>query len=574
MAESEAVAELIEQRKQATSPEQQLRKKVIGHLSDKEFATAIQATAEHFTTTEYMLTFQDTDETYLYRAGVYVSDGQKIISAKIEALLRGFCNTRFVNELLNKLRRMTYAARKDCSEPLMKICLANGLLNLETMLIELHSPQEYFFNKLPVTYDATADCPLIKKFISEIVPADTVPVLQEVIGYCLYKSYPIHKAVMLVGVGANGKSTFIGLVKLFLGPENCASVPLQQLEINRFAASALHGKLANLYADLPASALRETSHFKMLTGQDLIDAERKFKDKFSFLNYSKQIFSANKVPQSPDDSDAFFRRWVIITFPNQFIDNADRSLLQKLATPGELAGLLNWAIEGLKRLLVQGDFSNARSIQEVRETYIRMSDSVAAFAMDCILVSSDDYVQKKELYTVYTDYCRARNYPAAAENTFHRDLQRQVRVEDYRPKLDGQRVQCWKGIRLGNDSVELKMGKKADIPDRVDTESDKNVPNAQNVRAVNDVKAFPNLSASKRLHSIFFELVASTRDGLAPREKLDSTAAINGISQSEVDTWVEKAKSSGDIYEKRPGFLALVNGEPVQEVPEEAIEDA
>lgn len=138
-------------------------------------------------------------------------------------------------------------------------------------------------------------------------------------------------------------------------------------------------------------------------------------------------------------------------FPNQFIGNkVDKKLLERLTTPEEMSGLLNWAIEGLKRLLEQGDFSNAKSINEVRDEYVRKSDSVASFVIDHILISFDDFVAKKQLYTHYTDYCRNNNYPMVPENMFHKELQRQVRVEDYRPNLDTngnkQRVQCWKGI--------------------------------------------------------------------------------------------------------------------------------
>ena len=142
--------------------------------------------------------------------------------------------------------------------------------------------------------------------------------LQEIIGYCLYKGYPIQKAIMLVGSGSNGKSVFIQLLQHFLGVYHCASNSLQKLAVNRFSLSSLHGKLANLFADLSSSSLSDTSIFKMLTGGDLIQAEKKFKDEFSFTNYAKLIFSANAIPKSPDDSDAFFRRWIIIVFPFKF----------------------------------------------------------------------------------------------------------------------------------------------------------------------------------------------------------------------------------------------------------------
>src|SRR5208283_2759033 len=95
--------------------------------------------------------------------------------------------------------------------------------------------------------------------------------------------------------------------------------------------------------------------FKMLTGGDSIGTEKKFKDEYSFVNYAKLIFSANKPPKVTDeDSYAFWRRWILIEFPNQFGDDKkDPEILNKLTAEAELSGLLNWALEGLARLRQQ-----------------------------------------------------------------------------------------------------------------------------------------------------------------------------------------------------------------------------
>lgn len=395
--------------------------------------------------------------------GIWKEDAEIFIRNKLRTLLfeESEQKKHYAEEIVCYIKDLSWK-QKDIEEPLMKVCLKNGVLNLETLEIEEHSPKYFFVNRVNAIYDKEADCPMIKTFFSQIVNEENVILLQELIGYCLYKEHFIHKAMMLVGAGANGKSTFLNLLKEFLGHENIASVPLQFLEFNRFAVSSLHGKLANIFADLSSKALSGTSIFKMLVGQDYVPAERKFKEQFFFTNYAKMLFSANQIPKSPEDTNAFFRRWIIINFPNEFYKNADKTLIKKISTEEELSGLLNFAIEGLKRILEQGDFSLTKSLEEVREQYIRMSDSVGAFEMDVVLSSPDDYVEKKELYTRFCDYCREKSYPIEAENTFHKELQKKVRVEDYRPLLekDGKkiRVQCWKGIRL-NDEIKVEKVK-------------------------------------------------------------------------------------------------------------------
>jgi P4 family phage/plasmid primase-like protien len=312
-----------------------------------------------------------------------------------------------------------------------------------------------FFNKLPVKYDPAADCPHIKNFLLEIAASEEdVKILLEVIGFCLYREYFIAKALMLVGGGSNGKSTFLNLVKVFLGKENVSSRSLQDLEENRFAKADLHHKLANIYADLPDKALFRTGTFKMLTGRDLLTAERKFQHSFTFENYAKLLFSANKVPEAFDDSDAFFRRWLIVVFPNQFInDKADPYILQKLTTPEELSGLLNLVLPVLKKLLEKGQFSVSKTTEEIREDYIRKSSPIAAFVMDCLEVDSEAFIVKKDLFNAFAEYCRIRNLPAVTQDTFFKNLPKHVNVSDYRPKLQSERPPALKGLRFNQSSV-------------------------------------------------------------------------------------------------------------------------
>jgi putative DNA primase/helicase len=433
----------------------EFRAEILEKLKDNKKTIVSFEIALYLMRENYLLTLSDTEEIYIFRDGVYMPTAKAYLSKEIQELLQENCSINFVNEILGHIKRTTMRNRVDCTESPNKICLKNGILDLRELTISKHNPLEIFFNKIPVSYDLSKDCPLIKKFIGEVVREADIPLLQEFAGYCLYKNHFIHKSIMLIGSGANGKSTYINLLKHFLGPENVTSIPLQKLETNRFSVSSLFGKLANLFGDLPERALSGTSIFKMLVGQDLVPGEKKFKDEFFFTNYAKLIFSANQIPKSPEDTDAFFRRWIIIVFPNQFLDNADKNLLNKLTTPEELSGFLNFAIEGLKRLLEKNDFSYMKSLEEIRETYIRMSDSIKAFEIDRLMVDPETYISKKELFTYYLDYCREKNYPIVSENVFHRELQKKIRIEDYRPNVHGIRINCWRGIKVNNRSDQV-----------------------------------------------------------------------------------------------------------------------
>jgi putative DNA primase/helicase len=429
-----------------------------------------------------IVTLKDTEEILYYdeKEGIWKFNGEALIKNLATKLLGEKTKTQYLNETLNYIKAVTYVDRKIFdNQPIYLLPVKNGVLNLETLELLPYKPEYYFTSKLPVAYDANADCPKIRKFLSEIVMPEDVELLIEIAAYCLWRSYPIQKAFMLVGDGANGKSTYLQLLQKFLGSENTCSVSLQELEHNRFASANLYRKLANIYADLPSVALQNPGVFKMLTGGDVVKAEKKFKDFFFFVNYAKLLYSANRVPYVADESEAFFRRWIIINFPFKFEPNpngpnsklANPNILQEITTEEELSGFLNLALSRLKKVLTQG-FSYAKTTEEIREAYIRASDPIGAFVMDCVVQSPTDYVKKDELYNAYAEYCRERKLIVVDKAVFSKNLRRYVTVEDFRPMEDGKRVTAWKGIKL--------------------IKSD-NLVNG-NVKAVNDVKVISNFN--------------------------------------------------------------------------------
>jgi len=230
------------------------------------------------------------------------------------------------------------------------------------------------------------------------------------------------------------------------------------LESNRFAKASLFGKLANIYADLSDDTLQRTGTFKMLTGGDVIEAEKKFKDSFTFVNYAKLLFSCNKLPEVYDNTDAFFRRWIIIVFPKVFKgDNCDPNILEKLTTPEELSGLLNIALDGLKRILENDGFSYSKSTEETREDYIRKSDPLAAFIMDCVEEDQDSMLLKQPLYSLFAFYCRQKSLPAVNKDTFFKNISKHVTITQVRTKrrvLSG-RPFAYKGIILTKEGKIL-----------------------------------------------------------------------------------------------------------------------
>lgn len=406
---------------------------------------------------------------YDYRSGVWKGEGlaESIIEARVQRVMRHQYATRYEkNEVISGIKTSTsihrdYESDEDFwnSDPKF-ICVKNGVLNIETGELKKHSYEYHFRNRIPVEYIPKGDLrlngkDLIGRTIREWVDKEEdIRSLYELAGYCLYRVYFIHIILLLVGEGANGKSTFLNLLITFLGEDNVSNESLHAICSNRFASANLSGRLANIYNDLSAGALKYTGILKMLTGGDVIDAEKKFvQHKVKFRNYAKLTFSCNAIPKvETDDTKAYWRRWSIIFFPNTFDEeqgNVDKHFLEKLCDPLELSAFLLDALDGLKRLLQNERFSNYRRTEEVRDQYILRSDPIKAFAEKRLWEDVEAYEIKARVYEAYKEFCKENNSIPVANNIFSRQLKTYVSYRDGQKTVSGKKgVTCYIGIRL------------------------------------------------------------------------------------------------------------------------------
>lgn len=342
---------------------------------------------------------------YRYTNGVFRSDGDHHVQHLVRELLGEKCRRRHADEVIAWFK--AGEATITDQPPADIINCTNGLLQWRTGTLKPHTPDVATTIQIPIKWDPAATCPTIEKFLAEIIAADAVDVILEVIGYCLYPRLPFHRAVLFLGTGANGKSKLLSLIRALLGPRNVANVALQAFAENRFAAAELYGRLANLMGDLDARAIRRSDVFKQVTGGDVILAERKYAHPFGFTSFAVSIFSANEAPLASDQTEAWFRRWLIIPFENTFVDgvNADPHLDKKLAQRAELEGLLVRAVHALRNLIARGAFADSPSITAAATSYRSRLDSGLAFVTDECTIDPDAWTPRKAIYTAYRSWC-------------------------------------------------------------------------------------------------------------------------------------------------------------------------
>jgi len=415
-----------------------------------------------------LVTMADTEEVLIYKNGVYTFGAEQLLAQAIERFYTEAgtgeqVKTHFWNEVLGHIQRASYTDRKHFDADPYILNLQNGLLDVRDCTLKPHTSEYLSIVQLPIRFDATAKCPHFTKFLGEVLhPGDEQP-LQEYCGSILWKNYEHQTGLLLDGGGSNGKDTFLSTIKAVVGAANTSARSLQDLELNRFAPADLYGKLWNVYADLSDTELRSVAKFKMATGGSTITAERKFGQPFSFVNFAKLVFSCNKIPMTSEDTVAFFRRWMLITFPNTFEGPTDdRELPKRLVIPEELSGVLNWMIAGLKRLREnKWKFSYSKSVEDVRVEYTRKSSPIQAFMMDCCKQEPLTEVPKKTLYTAFLTYARPLKLALVQYPTFCRNLLTIAKVEECKPMVLGHRTPSFRGLKLREEKM---WGKDEDEP--------------------------------------------------------------------------------------------------------------
>ena len=278
----------------------------------------------------------------------------------------------------------------------------NGLYLWQADLLQPHSPDVRSTVQLSVDWDPDATCPEFDAWLGQVIPADMVDLMWELIGYLLYSGNPLHKAIMLTGGGRNGKGTFLRVVNALLGEANVTSVSLHDLVSTRFSTASLFGKIANIAGDIDGTYLESTATFKAITGQDQISAEHKGRDRFDFTPWAVPVFSANKIPPSSDTTVGYLSRWIVVPFPNDFTGREDRTLDTRLHTKDSLAGIAAKAMPALRRLMARGEFELPKSGQDAKDEFGRRVDQVRAWVDECTNIDpSCPFVARTALYDAY-----------------------------------------------------------------------------------------------------------------------------------------------------------------------------
>lgn len=308
------------------------------------------------------------------------------------------------------------------------------LINLKNGTFEITGSNQNIrkFNKcdfltyqLPFAFDPDAKFPIFKNFLNEVLPEKELQdILAEYLGYIFIKNgvLKLEKVLLLYGTGANGKSVLFEIISALLGKQNITNYSLQSLTgKDGYHRAMISNKLLNYASEINGKL--EVSFFKQLASGEPVEARLPYGNPQLITDYARFIFNCNELPRETEQTNAFFRRFIILPFRKTIpVEKQNKKLAEQIINH-ELSGVFNWVIEGLKRLLENEKFTDSEIVKNEVAQYEIESDNVLMFLEDSDYEASiSETLAVSYIYTEYKTYCSHNGYITCSVKTFSQRL--------------------------------------------------------------------------------------------------------------------------------------------------------
>lgn len=360
---------------------------------------------------------------YMYVDGCYrlISDDdlKSRIKQYIVSYNRELLKSKDVNEVFFDLTTDdNWTSSRELNADENIINFKNGILHLDTMKLEPHSPRYLSTIQIPCDWtDVDTPTPIYDDFIRTLTDNDESIqlLLEQYMGVVISNihGYRLKKALFLIGQGDSGKSQLKLLTERLVGEQNCTGLDIKDLE-SRFGVANLHNKRLAGSADMGFITVNELRTFKKATGGDMLYAEYKGKDGFNFIFNGLLWFCANKKPKfGGDRGDWVYNRMIFVDCNNVIPqDKQDKKLLDKLYT--ERAGIVQRIVRALKTVIDNNyNLTIPITSENTLKRYKIDNNSVLAFIDECVVprpvYTHRDNCTTKIMYDIYVAWCKDNN---------------------------------------------------------------------------------------------------------------------------------------------------------------------
>jgi putative DNA primase/helicase len=337
----------------------------------------------------------------------------------------------FKEQLLKQFHASAYLEEPKVDKNKVLINLIGGTFEIERGVTRTreHKAEDFLTYQLPFAYDQYSTSNKFQAYLDKVLPdKERQRVIAEYLGYIFIKHgsniLKAEKVLVLYGSGANGKSVLYEIVRALFGGHNVSSFSLESLtDTNGYYRAQIDTKLLNYASEI--SNKMDTTRFKAMISGEPIEARHPSGRAMQLEQYAKMIFNCNELPKDTEQTNAFFRRFLIVPFDVIIPEAEQNRNLHNEIIEAELSGVFTWVLKGLARLLEQKSFSNCIASNRALEKYKTDTDNVKLW-LDTDNYGKDDDIptQLKEAYIQYSIFCNEGGFNKLNKMNFQKRIER------------------------------------------------------------------------------------------------------------------------------------------------------
>ena len=314
--------------------------------------------------------------------------------------------------------------------------LRNGTLCLDAITLRPHCKADHMTYCLDYDYDPDATCPRYEQFLSEVLvkedqtedgqwvtDLELCGLYQELKGYSLTNDTRFEVMTWLAGEGGNGKSVEITTTQKLLGPL-CASIDFQTIGMpGNYDLSDIPGRRVIFSTESERGGKVAEGYLKRIVSGERIKARPIYGSQFEFNSVSKVWWAMNDKPIIKDTGNSIWRRLKLIPFNRTFTEkDKDTTLGQKLEA--ELSGILNFALDGLRKLRLRGRLPESSAVTQAVKQYKHESNPVAQWLDECTIAKPGAEESGMIVYANYERWCVRNGRQSLNNVNFGKEVRR------------------------------------------------------------------------------------------------------------------------------------------------------
>lgn len=344
-------------------------------------------------------------------------------------------------------------------DPLELLPTRSGLLHLPTGDLMAATPELFTRNALDFSHEPNAPEPTRwLAFLHEVWPdddeADCIIALQEFMGYLLTPDTSLQKALLIPGPKRSGKGTIGRIMGKLVGEANTVAPSLNTFGRSDFGLEPLLAKQLAIVSDMRLSNRTDEAavaeNLLRITGEDRVSVNRKHRSALDVTLRTRLVVMTNEVPRFADKSGALVSRFIVLPMQQSFFGREDTGLTAALMV--ELPGILNWAVEGWRRVRANGRITQPKAAADVSMQMGDLSSPIPAFVREWCKVGADQWCEKERLFAAFREWHRRRMGQDYVTNAamFARDLYSAMdqQVRDSKGREGSRRVPGFAGLSL------------------------------------------------------------------------------------------------------------------------------